>query len=115
MIPFLKVAVVVMGILIVAGVVLLAIMMYGKLSGNSEPERNEITEIIDKDKMPVLSNDLYLQKSLELPKGAEVESIVASGGHLVLLVSVPDQGQKLYFIDIKNVSIKNTLSITNKQ
>ena len=63
MIPFLKVAVVVMGILIVAGVVVLAFMMYGKLSGNKGSETKIIAQEINNAREANIVNNQNVLKS----------------------------------------------------
>lgn len=112
MIPFLKVAVVVMGILIVAGVVVLAFMMYGKLSGNKGSETKIIAQEINNAREANIVNNQNVLKSLSLPEKSYVESMAVSGGQVILLVAIPGEGQKLFFIDAQNASISKSLSIT---
>ena len=111
MIPFLKVAVVFMGILIVAGVVVLAIMMYGKLSGNSSQEKSSSLEIISPPIEPQNLRELALIDSLDFPIGSVVESMVSSEDRLVLLIKLPEESQKLVFIDLQTTKILKQLSI----
>ena len=108
MITFLKIAVVVMGILIVAGVVLLAIMMYGKLN-NSE----DSVQVIQ----PEIPINIETQqpsetiRSIELPSGSKVESIASEEGRVILLINNDKGEQRLLFIDIESSNVIKNLPI----
>lgn len=111
MIPFLKVAVVVMGIMIVAGVVVLAMMMYGKLKNGGETDDAVPVEAVAQQAPVDITSSLTEPAALGLPAGARVQSMIAEGHRLVLVVRVPEEGERLIIVDLRNARITGNIAL----
>ena len=94
----LKVAVVVMGVLIVAGLVMIGI----KLSEKAEELGNDgmpVTAGEAGTAVPVQAGDLGF------PEGSRVQSMEAQGNRLAVVVRSPDQSEHIVIIDLKRGGI----------
>ena len=103
MIPFLKIAVIVMGVLIVAGLVVIGVKIY-----------NDSTKVVENfsadsvDSPGAKSTSPHYKTSLEhlnLGTGAEVQSIIAEDDRLLLRVRTADAQERLVIINIKNGAV----------
>lgn len=112
MIPFLKVAVVVMGILIVGGIVVLVMKMYGKLAEVTEGEgpKTEIESSAVVTAAPVdISASMAAGTGLGLPEGSRVKSLIAEGHRMVMVVQVPGEGERVVVVDLRNSQITGNI------
>ncbi|MBT6442935.1 MAG: hypothetical protein HOK61_10965 [Alphaproteobacteria bacterium] len=112
MIPFLKVAVVLMGILIVAGIVGLGMMMYGKLTDVTEGEgpKTEVEATTVVTPAPVdISASMAAGTGLGLPEGSRVKSLIAEGHRMVMVVQVPGEGERVVVVDLRNSQITGNI------
>jgi hypothetical protein len=81
----LKILVVVMGVMLIAGVATLAVVIAGRVSrggpGTASPQP-------------------FAASQIELPKGARIENISAGGDRLVIDLVLPDGNRQLVIIDL---------------
>lgn len=99
MIPYLKVAVIVMGVLIVAGIVVIAI----KLSQKAE----ELAEQDGGAEAPVSVQ----MSDLGLPRGAQVQSMITEEDRLVVVVRTPQEGARIVIIDLKHGGVISNIAL----
>lgn len=106
-IPALKVAVIVMGVLIVAGLVGLGFMVMQKI-GKREAEGNGATTAATSSSEggegASLMHGAKLQ-GLGLPKGSQVSGMQTSEDRLVVTIRVPEQGERIVILDLRKGSV----------
>jgi len=107
MIPALKVAVIVMGVLIVIGLVGLGYMVIQKL-GKREAEGEAapvVASATTETGQPAVVNVGAHLQSLGLPKGSTVGAMQTSEDRLVLTVRVPEAGERIVIIDLRKGTV----------
>lgn len=99
MIPYLKIAVIVMGVLIVGGLVAIAIKLSQKAQQLGEGEGG-------------VGPPAAVQVSdLGLPQGAEVQSMITEEDRLVVVVRVPQQSTRIVIIDLKHGGVISNIAL----
>ena len=104
MITYLKIIVIVLGVMIAAGLVVIGLKLVEK--GN---ELAELTGTMTRRKptradagtMPA-AMALPAPRDLGLPAGSQVRRMTAAGHRLVLVVAVPDAGERIVIVDLRS-------------
>ncbi len=89
---FLKVMVVVMGFLIIAGVITLATVITKRLAGHTETG--------------------FTERSVTLPEGARVISAVPADGRLVVHLALPDGSVRVELFDLRSGRPAGTIALS---
>src|SRR5690606_15181153 len=91
-VQFLKVMVVVMGFLIIAGVITLATVITKRLAGHAEPG--------------------FTDRSVALPQGARVVSAIPAEGRLAVHLALPDGSARIEFFDLRSGRPAGTIALS---
>lgn len=105
MITYLKIIVIVLGVMIAAGLVVIGLKLVEK--GNelaeltSDDDDAMATDQADAGAMPA-ATALPAPGDLGLPAGSQVRRMTAAGHRLILVVAVPDAGERIVIVDLRN-------------
>ena len=105
MITYLKIIVIVLGVLIAAGLVVIGLKLVEK--------GNELAELTSDDESAATKDAgavpeataLPVLGDLGLPAGSQVRRMTATGHRLVLVVAVPDAGERIVIVDLRSGGI----------
>lgn len=89
----LKALVIGMGVLIVAGVVVIVVTMVNRAGQLGSP-----------------SSDSFGEASLDLPAGTEIVSIEGTGGRLAVHARIPGQGDRIIIVDPSSGAVLGVVS-----
>ncbi|MGE0734805.1 MAG: hypothetical protein AB7G15_16120 [Alphaproteobacteria bacterium] len=103
----LKAIVILMGVMIVALFIVIAVTVYNRMSGPSKPAATANPTLAVPGSIPEPAR-------LGLPPGSEIKTMTLSGQTLVLHVAVPDQGQMLYVIQLPEAVVVQRINVTPK-
>ncbi len=115
-VPYLKVAVIVMGVMILVGLLGLGYMLYNK------SQKREAAEEANAGGAPASSESggtsaqsMRSQRlvSLGLPPGSRVGEMTATGDRLVLNVRVPGQGERIVILDLRKGGVIGHVALEN--
>ena len=103
MITYLKIIVIVLGVMIAAGLVVIGLKLVEK--GNELAELtgddDAASEEADAGAVPQAAA-LPTPGDLGLPAGSQVRRMTAAGHRLILVVAVPDAGERIVIVDLRN-------------
>ena len=102
MITYLKIIVIVLGVMIAAGLVIIGIKLVekgGELAELSEDGGETAEASAAPEAVPAA---LPAPGDLGLPAGSEVRRMTAAGHRLILVVAVPDAGERIVIVDLRN-------------
>ena len=104
MITYLKIIVIVLGVMIAAGLVVIGIKLVEKGDelaelGTDEGDAGEIDTGAD---VALEATALPALGDLGLPAGSQVRQMTAAGHRLILVVAVPDAGERIVIVDLRN-------------
>ena len=102
MITYLKIIVIVLGVMIAAGLVVIGLKLVEK--------GNELAELTSEDESAVTEEAhagaapaaLPALGDLGLPVGSQVRRMTAAGHRLILVVAVPEAGERIVIVDLRN-------------
>ena len=100
---FLKVLVVLMGVMIIAGFAIIGVELYKRMS---DPDRRSGAE----PERPVPAAGRTEEVVLGLPAGARIGDPVAVGNRVVFRVTTPDAPDRLYVMDPRTGAIAVTVT-----
>ena len=104
MITYLKIIVIVLGVMIAAGLVVIGLKLVEKgneLAELTGDEDEAATEEADAGAMPA-ATPLPALGDLGLPAGSQVRRMTAAGHRLILVVAVPDAGERIVIVDLRS-------------
>ena len=104
MITYLKIIVIVLGVMIAAGLVVIGLKLVEKGNELAELTGDEdaaATDEADAGAMPA-ATALPALGDLGLPPGSQVRRMTAAGHRLILVVAVPDAGERIVIVDLRN-------------
>ena len=81
----LKILVVVMGIMLVLGFAALVVVIAGRISRSGHP--------------PAMAR-VFAERAIDIPRGARIEAMTATGERLVLALELADGNRQLVIIDL---------------
>ena len=106
MITYLKIIVIVLGVMIAAGLVVIGIKLVEKSGELAELSEDDGTTGTDDWGASALSEatapPLPTPGDLGLPAGSQVRRMTAAGHQLILVVAVPDAGERIVIVDLRN-------------
>ena len=91
MITYLKIVVIVLGVMIAAGVAVIGV----KLAEKNDELAERSSDAEEAAAAPV-------RRGLGLPAGAQVRRMAVGEGRLVLAVAVPDAGERIVIVDLRD-------------
>ena len=104
MITYLKIIVIVLGVMIAAGLVVIGIKLVEK-----GDELAELTSEDDEAGADDALSDTWPEATalpalgdLGLPAGSQVRRMTAAGHRLILVVAVPDAGERIVIVDLRS-------------
>ena len=104
MITYLKIIVIVLGVMIAAGLVVIGIKLVekgGELAELTSDDGGESGS--DPDTHPeAMPTAIPTPGDLGLPAGSQVRRMSAAGHRLILVVAVPDEGERIVIVDLRN-------------
>ncbi|MSO69588.1 MAG: hypothetical protein EXQ98_04830 [Alphaproteobacteria bacterium] len=115
-VPYLKVAVIVMGVMILVGLLGLGYMLYNK------SQKREAAEEANAGGAPASSESGGMSAqstrsqrlvSLGLPPGSRVGEMTATDDRLVLNVRVPGQGERIVILDLRKGGVIGHVALEN--
>ena len=109
MITYLKIIVIVLGVMIAAGLVVIGIKLVEKSGELAELTGDEdtattgeaFTDDADLGTLPEAAA-LPALGDLGLPAGSQVRRMTAAGHRLILVVAVPDAGERIVIVDLRS-------------
>ena len=105
MITYLKIIVIVLGVMIAAGLVVIGIKLVekgGELAELTSEDEGEAGGVdTGADAVPEAAA-LPTPGDLGLPAGSQVRRMTAAGHRLILVVAVPDAGERIVIVDLRN-------------
>ena len=104
MITYLKIIVIVLGVMIAAGLVVIGLKLVEKGNELAELTGDEdaaATDEADAGAMPA-ATALPAPGDLGLPAGSQVRRMTAAGHRLILVVAVPDEGERIVIVDLRS-------------
>ena len=104
MITYLKIIVIVLGVMIAAGLVVIGLKLVEKGNELAELTGDEdaaATDEADAGAMPA-ATALPAPGDLGLPAGSQVRRMTAAGHRLILVVAVPDAGERIVIVDLRS-------------
>lgn len=107
----LKAIVILMGVMIVALFVVIAVTVYNRMSAPSKPAVAANANLTVPGAVP---GSIPEAAKLGLPPGSEIKTMTLSGQTLVLHVAVPEQGQMLYVIQLPEAVVVQRINVTPK-
>ena len=106
MITYLKIIVIVLGVMIAAGLVVIGIKLVEKsseLAELSEDDGETVANDWSADAVPEAApTAIPTPGDLGLPAGSQVQRMTAAGHRLILVVAVPDAGERIVIVDLRN-------------
>ena len=105
MITYLKIIVIVLGVMIAAGLVVIGIKLVeksGELAELSEDDGETVTDDWGAAALSEATAPLPTPGDLGLPAGSQVRRMTAAGHRLILVVAVPDAGERIVIVDLRN-------------
>ena len=105
MITYLKIIVIVLGVMIAAGLVVIGIKLVEKgdelaeLTSDNAGETGEAGASAD---LVPEAAALPALGDLGLPAGSQVRRMTAAGHRLILVVAVPDAGERIVIVDLRS-------------
>ncbi len=104
MITYLKVIVIVLGVMIAAGLVVIGIKLVEKSGELAELTGDEATDATGEAATGALPEATALPAlgDLGLPAGSQVRRMTAAGHRLILVVAVPDAGERIVIVDLRS-------------
>ena len=105
MITYLKIIVIVLGVMIAAGLVVIGIKLVeksGELAELSEDDGTTATDDWGASALSEATASLPTPGDLGLPAGSQVRRMTAAGHRLILVVAVPDAGERIVIVDLRN-------------
>ena len=105
MITYLKIIVIVLGVMIAAGLVVIGIKLVeksGELAELSEDDGETVTDDWGASALSEATAPLPTPGDLGLPAGSQVRRMTAAGHRLILVVAVPDAGERIVIVDLRN-------------
>ena len=104
MITYLKIIVIVLGVLIAAGLVVIGLKLVEKgneLAELTSEDDDAVAEGADAGAMPE-ATAIPAPGDLGLPPGSQVRRMTAAGHRLILVVAVPDGGERIVIVDLRS-------------
>ena len=98
MITYLKIIVIVLGVMIVAGLAVIGIKLAEKSGELAELSSDDGAATTDE---TGAATPLPALGDLGLPAGAEVRRMTAAGQRLILVVAVPEAGERIVIVDLQ--------------
>ena len=108
MITYLKIIVIVLGVMIAAGLVVIGIKLVEKgdeLAELSEDDGETAADDWGASALSEAAAPLPTPGDLGLPAGSQVRRMTAAGHRLILVVAVPDAGERIVIVDLRNGGI----------
>ena len=104
MITYLKIIVIVLGVMIAAGLVVIGLKLVEKSNELAELTGDEDAAATDEAGLSALPEAAALPApgDLGLPAGAQVRRMTAAGHRLILVVAVPDAGERIVIVDLRS-------------
>ena len=105
MITYLKIIVIVLGVMIAAGLVVIGIKLVEKgdeLAELSEDDGETAADDWGASALSEAAAPLPTPGDLGLPAGSQVRRMTAAGHRLILVVAVPDAGERIVIVDLRN-------------
>ena len=104
MITYLKIIVIVLGVMIAAGLVVIGLKLVEKGDELAELTGDEDAAATDEAGLSALPEAAALPApgDLGLPAGAQVRRMTAAGHRLILVVAVPDAGERIVIVDLRS-------------
>ena len=105
MITYLKIIVIVLGVMIAAGLVVIGIKLVeksGELAELSEDDSETAADDWGASALSEASAPVPTPADLGMPAGSQVRRMTAAGHRLILVVAVPDQGERIVIVDLRN-------------
>ena len=102
MITYLKIIVIVLGVMIAAGLVVIGLKLVEKGSELAElTSEDDAAAADDAGAMPEAAA-LPALSDLGLPAGSQVRRMTAAGHRLILVVAVPEAGERIVIVDLRS-------------
>ena len=104
MITYLKIIVIVLGVMIAAGLVVIGLKLVEKgneLAELTSDDESAAMEDADAGAVPE-TTALPALGDLGLPAGSQVRRMTAAGHRLILVVAVPDGGERIVIVDLRS-------------
>ena len=104
MITYLKIIVIVLGVMIGAGLVVIGLKLVEKgneLAELTNDDEGAATEAADAGASPE-ATALPALGDLGLPAGSQVRRMTAAGHRLILVVAVPEAGERIVIVDLRS-------------
>ena len=104
MITYLKIIVIVLGVLIAAGLVVIGLKLVEKgneLAELTSEDDEAVAEGADAGEVPE-ATAIPAPGDLGLPAGSQVRRMTAAGHRLILVVAVPDGGERIVIVDLRS-------------
>lgn len=104
MITYLKIIVIVLGVMIAAGLVVIGLKLVEKGNELAELTGDEDAAATDEVDLGALPEAAALPApgDLGLPAGSQVRRMTAAGHRLILVVAVPDAGERIVIVDLRS-------------
>ena len=99
MITYLKIVVIVLGVLIAAGVAVIGVKLAEKNDELAERGGDAVADAVDVAPEAVATP---ARRGLGLPAGAQVRRMAVGEGRLVLAVAVPGAGERIVIVDLRD-------------
>jgi hypothetical protein len=117
-VPYLKVAVIVMGVLIVLGLIGLGYMFYARSQKQAAEEAAAITLMPDPATGAATTEQdagIPSPVSLGLPRGSRVTQMSATDDRLVLNIRVPTEGERIVIIDLRKGRVIGHVALEDRE
>ncbi len=112
-VPYLKVAVIVMGMMIFVGLIGLGYMLYNKSQRQAAEEADGIAAPAGGEGEAAAPGATRALRSvsLGLPPGSRIGEMTATDDHLVLNVRVPGQGERIVILDLRKGGVIGNVAL----
>ena len=107
MITYLKIIVIVLGVMIAAGLVVIGLKLVEKgdeLAELSTEKGGDEAEAVAPEAAPPDAVAPPMPGDLGLPRGTQVRRMTTAGHRLILVVAVPEAGERIVIVDLRNGS-----------
>ncbi len=111
MITYLKIIVIILGVMIAAGVVVIGIKLAEKNDDLAELSEDADAPPADEGAARQAAAPLPAIRDLGLPAGSHVRHMTADGHHLVVTVAVPDAGERIVIIDLRDGQVVGNIGL----
>ena len=98
MITYLKIIVIVLGVMIAAGLVVIGIKLAEKSEDLAELSQEEAEAV----PAPEAATSPPVPGDLGLPAGAQVRRMTTADHRLILVIAVPEAGERIVIVDLRN-------------